>query len=134
MIGLFGDARDRGEREFRCAEQHEPVTALEGGLLAYFQSGLAQRLARRGRRQILKAIRQRAGMRTAADAFAMGVEQNDLDASDAVVFQGLRNLQPQPLDQIAGGELSDVAARVGIAELQRQLARGLQIVAVMRAA
>ena len=44
------------------------------------------------------------------------------------------DLQAQPLDQVAGGELADIAAGIGIAELQRQPAGGLQIGAVVRAA
>ena len=59
-------------------------------------------------------------MRAAADALAVGVEQDHLDAGDAVVLQRLADLQPQPLDQVAGGELADIAAGIGIAELQRQ--------------
>ena len=44
------------------------------------------------------------------------------------------DLQAQPLDQVAGGELADIAAGIGIAELQRQPSGGLQIGAVVRAA
>ena len=73
-------------------------------------------------------------MRAAADALAVRVEQHHLDAGDAVARQRLADLQAQPLDQIAGRELADIAAGIGIAELQRQPAGRLQIGAVMRAA
>ena len=59
-------------------------------------------------------------MRAAADALAMGVEQDHLDAAHVVAFQHGGDLQAQPLDQVAGGELADIAAGIGIAELQRQ--------------
>ncbi len=73
-------------------------------------------------------------MRAAADALAVRVEQDHLDAADVVPRQRLGDLQPQPLDQIAGGKLADIAAGIGIAELQRQPSGLLQIGAVVRAA
>ncbi|OIQ64783.1 hypothetical protein GALL_536650 [mine drainage metagenome] len=66
-------------------------------------------------------------MRAAANAFTVGIEQNDLDAGNPVMLQRLADLQPQPLDQIAGGELPDIAAGIGIPELQRQPPGLLQI-------
>ena len=73
-------------------------------------------------------------MRAAPDALAVGVEQDDLDAGDAVLRQRLADLQAQPLDQIARGELADIAPGIRVAELQRQPSGRLQIGAVVRAA
>ena len=120
MIGLLRDAGDRRQRQFRRAEQQIAVAALERGFLAHAETRAVQRLARRGRRQVFQPIGQRTGMRAAADALAVRVEQDDLDAGDAVRRQRLADLQAQPLDQIARGELADIAAGIRVAELQRQ--------------
>ena len=117
MISLLGDARDGGERHFRRAEQQVAIAALERAFLAHGDAGALQRLARGGRRQILQPIRQRSGMRAAANAFAVGVEQDHLDAGHAVLRQSLGDLQAQPLDQVAGGELADIPSGIGITEL-----------------
>ena len=63
-------------------------------------------------------------MGAAADALAVGVEQNHLDAFDPVTLQGMGDLQAQPLDQVAGGKLADIAAGVRIAEHQGVIEQG----------
>src|SRR3954454_19910247 len=73
-------------------------------------------------------------MRAAADAFAMRVEQHHFNAGYAEPGQCLRDLEPQPLDQIAGGDLAHIAARVRVAELQREPPGLLQVDAPVRAA
>src|SRR5689334_25142906 len=69
-----------------------------------------------------------------ADALAMGVEQDHLDLREIVAHQRVGNLQAQPLDQEAGGELADIAARVRVAELQREPPRLAKIGAPVWAA
>ena len=77
---------------------------------------------------------QRTRMSAAADALAMGVEQDDLDILEAVLDHGFAELQPQPLDEIGRRDLPDIAAGIGIAELDAELAGAAQIGPVMRAA
>src|SRR3954466_2934387 len=73
-------------------------------------------------------------MRAAADAFAMRVEQHHFNAGYAEPGQCLRDLESQPLDQIAGGDLAHIAAGVRVAELQREPAGLLEVGAPVRAA
>ena len=61
------------------AEQKIPVAALEGGFVARDDTGAGKRLARDARGKIAQPVEQRAGMRAASDAFAMGVEQHQFD-------------------------------------------------------
>jgi hypothetical protein len=70
----------------------------------------------------------------AANALAVGIEQDDFDPGHPVTRQRLADLQSQPLYQVSGGQLPDVASGIGIAKLQRELAGLLQVVPVMRAA
>ena len=71
-------------------------------------------------------------MRPAADALAVGVEQDDLDILQAVPGHGFGQPELETLDEVAGGKLAEKAAAVGVAELQAQAAHAAEVVAVMR--
>ena len=73
-------------------------------------------------------------MSAAADALAVGVEEDDFDVANFEAGKGLGDFEAQALDQIAGGGLADVAAGIGVAELQREAAGGGKIVAIVRTA
>ena len=118
----------------RGAEQQVAVAALESGFLAHGDMGAGERLAAGGGGEVFQPVGQRARMGAAADAFAMGVEQHDLDLRQAVLGEEFGDLHAQAFDQVAGGKLADIAAGIGVAELQAEFAGGAQIGAPMRAA
>jgi hypothetical protein len=134
MIGLLRDSGNRRQCQFGRAEQQISVAALEGGFFAHLQAGPSKRLTRGSGREILQPVGQRSRMRATADALTMRVEQDHLDTGYPMVLQRLPDLQPQPLDQVAGCQLSDITAGIGVTKLQRQFPGLLQVITVMRAA
>src|SRR5690242_12169268 len=73
-------------------------------------------------------------MCTATDTLAMRIEQDHLNAGNTMRGQRLADLQAQPFDQVACCELSDIAAGIRIAELQRKTPSLLEVCAIVRAA
>ncbi len=86
---VLGDPGDAGACEFRGAEQEIAVAALEAALLAHKQPGLGQGGAGGKRGEVEQAVGERARVGAAADALAMGVEQDDFEVAEPVPGHGV---------------------------------------------
>src|SRR5580698_8978530 len=71
-------------------------------------------------------------MAAAPDRFAMRVEQDDFQLTEAVALEQARDPQPQPLDAEGRGHLADESPRVGKTELHGHPAQPLEVGAIMR--
>src|SRR3546814_11081165 len=73
-------------------------------------------------------------MAAAADRLAMGAEQHDLHAGQAVPGQCGGDLQAQPLDPEGRRHLADIAAGIGEAAPKTETAGAPDVIAEMRRA
>src|SRR5271154_1284231 len=71
-------------------------------------------------------------MASAADRFAMRVEQDRFELAQPVALQQLSETQPEPLDSERRRHLSDEAPRIGKSELHRDSPLPFQVRAIMR--
>ena len=133
-VGVSGDGGDRRLGERRRAEESVSVTALERAFLADGDARAAEIGPRPGRRQIGEPVGERPGMAAPADALAVGVEQDHLDAAEPARGQQVGDLQPKALDLVGGGHLADIAAGIRIAELKAEPSGRADVVLVVRAA
>lgn len=134
MERVFGDAGDGCECKLFGGEEEVTVAALEGAFLTDLEIGFEQGLTAGSGGEVFEAFGEGCGVGTATDAFATRVEEDDFDVLDFEARERLGDFETQTLDQIAGGGLADVAARIRIAELQSEAARCGEIVAIMRTA
>src|SRR5688500_16920811 len=72
-------------------------------------------------------------MGAAAERFAVRVEDDELDVRQIVVSQQLSDTGAQALDPEGRRDLPDIAAGIGIAELDAEAAMAAEIVAPMEA-
>ena len=86
-----------------------------------------------GGAEIGEPVGQTGRMGAAAERFAVRVEDDELDVREIVVDQQLSDTNAQPLDPEARRDLPDIAAGIGIAELDAEAAVAAKIVPPMRA-
>ena len=125
---------DRAGEHGECArlgkEPQVAVAALKGGFLDEADPGGLEAAARFGSVVVAKAVGDALGMRTPADALAVGVEDEKLDSLEPVFLQGVDEAESQALDHEGRGRLADEAAGVGKAGLNAHPSARPQVVAV----
>ena len=104
----------------RRAEVEIAVAALEAHLLLAGDAEPGERCASGRGVDVVEAVGEALGMTAAADRFAVGVEDHQLDAGEALARQLAADRQPQALDGIGRGDLAERAAGVGVAGLDAE--------------
>ena len=126
---VLEDAGDGGERPDRVQEVDVAVAALEAALLPQGDAGRGEAAAALGGVVVAQPVGEARRVGAAADALAVGVEDDDLELGEAVRAQEVGELEPDALDRDRGGGLADVAAGVREAGLDADPAAAAQVVA-----